>query len=127
MLSSENEIDASKIYLNAHGTSTSLNDKTETAAIKQAFGDEKARMLHISSTKSMTGHMLGAAGAVEAIASVLALRSGIVPPTINYLEPDEECDLNYTPNKAVKADIELALSTSFGFGGHNACVAFKKI
>ncbi|MFR8976203.1 MAG: beta-ketoacyl-[acyl-carrier-protein] synthase II, partial [Eubacteriales bacterium] len=82
---------------------------------------------HISSTKSMTGHMLGAAGAVEAIASVLALTSGIIPPTIGYQEPDEECDLDYTPNKAVKADIDVALSTSLGFGGHNACLAFKKV
>ncbi len=122
-----NETDVSKIYLNAHGTGTKLNDKTETLAVKQAFGEEMAKKLHISSTKSMTGHMLGAAGAVEAIASILALKNGIIPPTINYLEPDEECDLNYTPNKAVKADIELALSTSFGFGGHNACLAFKKI
>ena len=122
-----NDADASKIYLNAHGTGTKLNDKTETAAIKNAFGEDKAKLLHISSTKSMTGHMLGAAGAVEAIACVLALRNGIIPPTINYLEPDEDCDLNYTPNKAVKAEIDLALSTSFGFGGHNACLALKRV
>lgn len=115
-----------KIYINAHGTSTPLNDKTETLAIKKALGEEKARLAHISSTKSMTGHMLGAAGAVEAIASVLALESGIIPPTIGYVEPDEECDLDYTPNESKKAEINLALSTSLGFGGHNACVAFVK-
>ena len=120
------EVDATRIYINAHGTSTPLNDKTETKAIKRVFG-EKAYDIHISSTKSMTGHLLGAAGAVEAIASILALREGIVPPTIGYSEPDEECDLNYTPNKAVKTEIELAMSTSLGFGGHNACVGFKKI
>lgn len=115
-----------KIYINAHGTSTPLNDKTETLAIKKALGEEKARKAHISSTKSMTGHMLGAAGAVEAIASILALENGIIPPTIGYKEPDEECDLNYTPNESKKAEINLALSTSLGFGGHNACVAFIK-
>lgn len=123
----ENVSDTSRIYLNAHGTGTKLNDKTETAAIKNAFGEDRAKLIHISSTKSMTGHMLGAAGAVEAIAAVLALREGIIPPTINYLEPDEECDLDYTPNKAVKAELDLALSTSFGFGGHNACLAFRKV
>ena len=98
---------------------------TETLAIKKALG-EKAYQAHISSTKSMTGHMLGAAGAVEAIAAVLALHEGMVPPTIGLAEPDEECDLDYTPNRAVKAELDLALSTSLGFGGHNACVAFKK-
>lgn len=122
----ENEVDASKIYINAHGTGTHLNDVTETHAFKNAFGDD-AYKLHISSTKSMTGHLLGAAGAIEAIAAIKALDTGIIPPTINLNEPDEECDLNYTPNKAVQADIELAMSTSLGFGGHNACVAFKKI
>ena len=116
---------AAGIYINAHGTSTPLNDKTETLAIKKALG-EKAYQAHISSTKSMTGHMLGAAGAVEAIAAVLALHEGMVPPTIGLAEPDEECDLDYTPNRAVKAELDLALSTSLGFGGHNACVAFKK-
>ena len=118
--------DCSRIYINAHGTSTPLNDKTETKAIKTVFG-EKAYDVHISSTKSMTGHLLGAAGAVEAIAAILALRDGIVPPTIGYCEKDEECDLDYTPNKAVKADIELSMSTSLGFGGHNACIGFRKI
>jgi len=119
--------DPSKIYINAHGTGTKLNDKTESAAFKLAFGDERAKLLHISSTKSMTGHMLGAAGAAEAIAAILALKNGFIPPTINLLEPDGECDLNYTPNAGVKADIELALSTSLGFGGHNACLAFKTL
>jgi 3-oxoacyl-[acyl-carrier-protein] synthase II len=114
-----------KIYINAHGTGTPLNDKTETLAIKKALGD-KAYSAIISSTKSMTGHMLGAAGAVEAIASILALGEGVIPPTINLQEPDSECDLNYTPNKCIKASINLALSVSLGFGGHNACVAFKK-
>lgn len=114
------------VYINAHGTSTPLNDKTETAAIKKVFGDDAYKM-HISSTKSMTGHMLGAAGAVEAIASILALKDGIIPPTIGYKEKDEECDLDYTVNKALKADLTLALSNSLGFGGHNACVAFRKV
>ena len=98
----------------------------ETKALKEVFG-EKAYDLHISSTKSMTGHMLGATGAAEAIASVLALENGVIPPTINYVEKDEECDLDYTPNTAVKADVEYAVSTSLGFGGHNACVALKKM
>ena len=118
--------DEDKIYINAHGTSTPLNDASETKVIKLALGEEKARKAIISSTKSMTGHMLGAAGAVEAIASILALKEGIVPPTINYKEPDAECDLDYCPNQARKADINLALSNGLGFGGHNACIAFKK-
>ena len=117
--------DAAKIYVNAHGTSTSMNDKTETLAFKKVFGDN-APALHISSTKSMTGHMLGATGAVEAIASALALRDGIVPPTVGYKEADPECDLNYTPNTAVKADLEYAISTNLGFGGHNAALVLKK-
>ena len=90
------------------------------------MGEENARKAHISSTKSMTGHMLGAAGAVEAIASILALKNGIVPPTINLDTPDPECDLNYTPNKAEKVDLTLAISDSLGFGGHNGCIAFRK-
>ncbi len=114
------------IYINAHGTSTPLNDKTETLAIKKALGEDLARQAKISSTKSMTGHMLGAAGAVEAIASILALEKGIVPPTINLKEADEECDLDYTPNVPCEKELTMALSTSLGFGGHNACVAFKK-
>jgi 3-oxoacyl-[acyl-carrier-protein] synthase II len=112
--------------LNAHGTGTPLNDVTETLAIKTAFG-KAARALHISSTKSMTGHMLGAAGAAEAIASILALNSNLVPPTIHLREPDPACDLDYTPNKSVSASLAAALSVSLGFGGHNACVAFRKL
>ena len=115
------------LYINAHGTSTPLNDKTETNAIKLAVGEDNARKALISSTKSMTGHMLGAAGGVELIATALAVKHGIVPPTINYKEADPECDLNYVPNKAVKADVTIAASNSLGFGGHNACVALKKI
>ncbi len=117
--------DDNEIYINAHGTGTHLNDAMETKAIKAVFG-KKAYDIHVSSTKSMTGHMMGATGAVEAIASVLALKDGIIPPTINYKEKDEECDLDYTPNEAVEADIEYAISTSLGFGGHNACIAFRK-
>ena len=114
------------VYVNAHGTGTHLNDVMETKALREVFG-EQAEKLHISSTKSVTGHMLGATGAVEAIASVLALKEGIVPPTANYKEADPECDLNYTPNVAVKADLTCAISTSLGFGGHNACIAFRKV
>jgi len=112
-------------YINAHGTSTPLNDKVETIAIKKALGEEQARKVKISSTKSMTGHLLGAAGGIEAIASILAIKEGVIPPTINYKEPDPDCDLNYTPNEAVQAKVDVALSNSLGFGGHNACVAFK--
>lgn len=115
-----------ELYINAHGTSTPLNDSGETKAFKAVLG-EKAYKAHISSTKSMTGHMLGATGAVEAIAAALALKEGIVPPTIGYAEPDPECDLDYTPNKSVAAPLDMALSTTFGFGGHNACIALKKI
>jgi len=115
------------LYINAHGTSTPLNDKTETNAIKLALGEENARKALISSTKSMTGHMLGAAGGIELIATALAVKHGIVPPTINYKEPDPECDLNYVPNKAVKVDLTMAASNSLGFGGHNACVVLKKV
>ena len=115
------------LYINAHGTSTPLNDKTETNAIKLAIGEDNARKALISSTKSMTGHMLGAAGGVELIATALAVKHGIVPPTINYKEADPECDLNYVPNKAIKADVTMAASNSLGFGGHNACVVLKKI
>ena len=115
-----------RVYINAHGTSTPPNDRIETMAMKKAFGEEAYRMM-ISSTKSMTGHMLGAAGAVEAIASVMALHEGILPPTIGYREKDPECDLDYIPNQARKADVNLAFSSSLGFGGQNACVAFRKI
>ena len=110
-------------YLNAHGTSTQLNDKSETAAIKQVFGPA-AYQVPISSTKSMTGHLLGAAGALEALVCVKALREGILPPTINYETPDPECDLDYIPNAARHAPIRTAMSNSFGFGGHNACLVF---
>ena len=113
------------VYINAHGTGTQLNDVAETAAYKIAFGDA-AYKIHISSTKSMHGHMFGATGAAEAIAAILALKEGIVPPTINLDTPDPQCDLDYTPNKAVKAGLTLSLSDSFGFGGHNACIAFRK-
>ncbi|KAF5075812.1 beta-ketoacyl-ACP synthase II [Anaerotignum sp.] len=119
-------IEVEKLYYNAHGTGTPMNDTVETHAIHNAFGEDAGK-LHISSTKSMTGHMLGAAGAVEAIAAILAMKNGMVPPTINLKEQDPQCDLNYTPNVAVKAALEGALSTSLGFGGHNACVAFRKI
>ena len=113
-------------YINAHGTSTVLNDKTETKAIKDALGEDVARTVAISSTKSMTGHLLGAAGGIEAIASIMAIREGIVPPTINYENPDPECDLNYVPNEARKMDVNIVMSNSLGFGGHNATIIFKK-
>lgn len=113
------------LYINAHGTGTALNDPSETAAFKLAIG-ERAYKAHISSTKSATGHMLGAAGAAEAIASVLALRDGIVPPTINLTNPDPELDLDYTPNNPKHADLTIALSDSLGFGGHNGALAFRK-
>lgn len=116
-----------KVYVNAHGTGTHMNDLIETIAIKKALGEEAAGNAWVSSTKSMTGHMLGAAGAIEAMACLLALDEGIIPPTINLNETDAECDLNYVPNKAVKADITLALSNSLGFGGHNACLAFRRV
>ncbi|MEZ4358481.1 MAG: beta-ketoacyl-ACP synthase II [Eubacteriales bacterium] len=115
------------IYINAHGTGTVMNDIVETKAIKLALGEELAQKSLISSTKSMTGHMLGAAGAAEAIATSLAILSGHIPPTIGLNEPDEECDLNYVPNKSVEAKITLGLSTSLGFGGHNACLAFRPV
>lgn len=113
-------------YINAHGTSTTMNDKFETMAIKSVFG-EYAYKVPISSTKSMTGHLLGAAGAIEAIACVRAMEEGIIPPTINYEFPDPECDLDYVPNVARKADLDIAISNSFGFGGHNATIVIKKV
>ena len=123
----ETGLDTDNIYFNAHGTGTPMNDKAETVAIKRAFGEEKARRITISSTKSMTGHMLGAAGAAEAVACVLALRDGIAPPTIGLEQSDPECDLDYTPIKAKKREFDAALSLSLGFGGHNACLSFSKV
>ncbi len=116
-----NEVD----YINAHGTSTQFNDKSETQAIKTVFGDH-AYKLNVSSTKSMTGHLLGAAGGVELIASILAIQNSVVPPTINYEEPDPDCDLNYTTNQPEERKIKVALSNTFGFGGHNAVLAVSK-
>jgi len=112
-------------YINAHGTSTPLNDKIETLAIKTLFG-EHAHGVAVSSTKSMTGHLIGAAGAVEAVACVQTLVTGWIHPTINYEVPDPECDLDYVPNKPRQADVRVVLSNSFGFGGHNASLVFKK-
>jgi len=123
----ETGLDTDKVYYNAHGTGTHMNDLAETIAIKKALGEERARKIAISSTKSMTGHMLGAAGAAEAVISVLALTEGIAPPTIGLTEPDPECDLDYTPLTARKAEFDVALSSSLGFGGHNACLAFRRI
>ncbi len=120
-------IDASEIgYVNAHGTSTPLGDASETRVIKKALGEENARATPVSSTKGSTGHCLGAAGAVEAIFSTLAITEGLLPPTINYEDPDPECDLDYIPNEARPAEIDYAMSNSFGFGGHNASIVLKK-
>jgi len=114
-------------YINAHGTSTELNDKCETAAIKVALGEENARKVAISSTKSMTGHLLGAAGAVESIACAMAIKNGVIPPTINYETPDPACDLDYVPNTAREKKIGACLNNSLGFGGHNATLCFKAV
>ncbi|MBR6259370.1 MAG: beta-ketoacyl-ACP synthase II [Oscillospiraceae bacterium] len=122
----ETGIETDKIYYNAHGTGTPMNDKAETIAIKKAFGEETAHKILVSSTKSMTGHMLGASGAAEAIVAIKALTEGIAPPTIGLTVPDPDCDLDYVPLTARKAEFDAALSTSLGFGGHNACLAFKK-
>jgi 3-oxoacyl-[acyl-carrier-protein] synthase II len=111
-------------HINAHGTSTPLNDLTETLAIKTVFGDH-ARKVPISATKSMTGHLLGAAGSTEAIFTILAIRDGIMPPTINYEEPDPQCDLDYVPNVARRKPLNIAMSNAFGFGGTNATLVFK--
>ena len=116
-----------RVYVNAHGTGTPLNDVGETLAVKKALGEEQAKHALVSSTKSMTGHMLGAAGAIEAIVCLKTLETGVVAPTINLKEPDPQCDLNYVPNQAVEATIDIALSNSLGFGGHNACLAFKRV
>ena len=113
-------------YVNAHGTSTPVGDSAETRVLKLALGEEKARRTPISSTKGATGHCLGASGAVEAIFSILALVRGQLPPTINYEFPDPECDLDYIPNEAREQEIDVAVSNSFGFGGHNACVVFRR-
>lgn len=115
------------VYINAHGTGTPVNDSSETLAIKKAMGEEAAHKALISGTKSMTGHMLGAAGAIEAVVCLKTLETGKIAPTINLLEPDPNCDLNYVPNHSVSADVSLCLSNSFGFGGHNACLAFRKV
>lgn len=122
----ETGIDTDRVYYNAHGTGTPMNDKAETIAVKKALGEKRARKISISSTKSMTGHMLGAAGAAEAVISVLSLTEGIAPPTIGLTDPDPECDLDYTPLKAKKAEFDVAMSSSLGFGGHNACISFRK-
>ena len=119
--------DPSRVYINAHGTSTPMNDKIETKAIKTAFGEENAYKLMVSSTKGATGHMLGAAGATEAVISVLALSNNTVPPTLGYQVSDPECDLDIVPNAARKAELDAVLSTSLGFGGHNGWLAFRKI
>ncbi|MDY6444430.1 MAG: beta-ketoacyl-[acyl-carrier-protein] synthase II, partial [Bacteroidales bacterium] len=114
-------------YINAHGTGTHLNDAAETAAIKLALGEADAHCASVSSTKSMTGHMIGAAGAVELLASALALRDGVIPPTIGLIHPDPELDLDYTPLEAVERPVTVAVSNSLGFGGHDASVALRKI
>jgi len=121
------DYDTTSLYINAHGTGTALNDATETKAFKLAFGEDGAKNVKISSTKSMTGHMLGAAGAAEAIACVKALETGILPPTINLTSPDPALDLDYVPNKAQNVQVDTAISTSLGFGGHNACIAFRRV
>src|SRR5919199_3733172 len=113
-------------YINAHGTSTPLGDASETRVIKLALGEENARKTPVSSTKGSTGHCLGAAGAIEAVFSILAIKDGKLPPTINYEVEDPECDLDYVPNRSRDADVRVAVSNSFGFGGHNACVVFKR-
>lgn len=119
--------EADSVYVNAHGTGTPLNDKGETIAIKTALGEQKARKSFVSSTKSMTGHMLGAAGAIEAISCIKTLETGIITPTINLKESDPDCDLNYVPLHSINERVDLALSNSLGFGGHNACLAFRRI
>ena len=119
--------ESEKVYVNAHGTGTPMNDSAETIAIKTALGEEKAYASYVSSTKSMTGHMLGAAGAFEAAVCFKVLETGMIPPTIHLLDADPACDLNYVPNKAIQAAIDICLSNSLGFGGHNASLAFRKV
>ena len=119
-------MDTDRVYYNAHGTSTPMNDKIETIAVKKALGEERARRIAISSTKSMTGHMLGAAGAAEAVISILALTEGIAPPTIGLTEADPECDLDVVPNEGRSVEIRYAMSNSLGFGGHNGSLLMKK-
>jgi 3-oxoacyl-[acyl-carrier-protein] synthase II len=120
-------IDPSEVgYVNAHATSTPLGDASETKVIKKALGEENAKRIGVSSTKGATGHCFGAAGAVEAIFTILAVEDGVLPPTINYEQEDPECDLDYIPNEARKADIDVGVSNSFGFGGHNACIVVRK-
>jgi 3-oxoacyl-[acyl-carrier-protein] synthase II len=120
-------VDASEVgYVNAHATSTPLGDASETKVIKKALGEEHAKTIGVSSTKGATGHCFGAAGAVEAIFTILAVNEGVLPPTINYDEPDPECDLDYVPNESRTADISVGVSNSFGFGGHNACIVVRK-
>lgn len=121
------EVDPASIgYINAHGTSTKANDSTETTAIKTVFGEHASR-IPISSTKSMTGHLLGGAGAIESLVCVLAIRDGVVPPTINYTTPDPECDLDYVPNIAREVTVDRTMTNSFGFGGHNVALVFGKV
>lgn len=122
------KVNASDIdYINAHGTSTPMNDRIETLAIKQALGESEARRVMISSTKSMIGHMLGAAGAIESIVCALAIKNDVIPPTINYTTPDPDCDLDYVPNTARETKVDVCVNNSLGFGGHNACAVFKRI
>ncbi len=126
-MSEANYTENDTVYVNAHGTGTPMNDKLETMAIKKALGEDAAKRAFVSSTKSMTGHMLGAAGAIEAMACIMALNEGVIPPTINLHEQDAECNLNCVPNTAIKQEVDLALSNSLGFGGHNACLAFRRV
>jgi 3-oxoacyl-[acyl-carrier-protein] synthase II len=114
-------------YINAHATSTPIGDSSETRVIKLAMGEEQAKKIPVSGTKGATGHCLGAAGAIEAMFTTLAVHEGMLPPTINYEVPDPDCDLDYVPNVARKADVEVAVNNSFGFGGHNACVVFRRL
>ena len=126
-LEEANYTGSERVYINAHGTGTPMNDSGETLAIKKALGEEQAYKAFVSSTKSMTGHMLGAAGALEAIVCLKAMETGILPPTIHLQEPDPACDLNYIPEKAIRQKVDLCISNSLGFGGHNASLAFRKV